>query len=233
MISDIIHSYHSILSAIQRFEQKYHRPQNSVQLLAASKGQSLDKLKVLAKAGHLHFGENYLQEAVKKISAISSKTLIWHYIGTLQSNKISVIAHYFSWVHSIVNIEMAQKLNEVRSPSLPPLNICIQVNIDNSATKHGIRPDLKLILNLAKQLCLLPRLKLRGLMAIPKPQESFDQQRKPYRELFSIYQSIQKHLPLDTLSAGMSQDMEAAIAEGANLIRIGTALFGKRISSKK
>jgi pyridoxal phosphate enzyme (YggS family) len=197
--------------------------ENSVQLLAVSKTKPAQALREAYAAGLRDFGENYLQEALGKQLELADLPLIWHFIGPIQSNKTRAIAEHFDWVHSVDRLKIAQRLSEQRPADLPPLNICIQVNVSGEASKSGCTPaDLPA---LANAISALPRLKLRGLMAIPEPTED----RAAQDAAFAAVQSCKPaHLPLDTLSMGMSHDLESAIAQGATWVRIGTALFGAR-----
>ena len=201
-----------------------NRSENSVQLLAVSKTKPAQDLREAYAAGLRDFGENYLQEALGKQLELADLPLIWHFIGPIQSNKTRAIAEHFEWVHSVDRLKIAQRLSEQRPADLPPLNICIQVNVSGEASKSGCTPaDLPA---LANAINALPRLKLRGLMAIPEPTED----RAAQDAAFAAVQSLQANLnlPLDTLSMGMSHDLESAIAQGATWVRIGTALFGAR-----
>lgn len=201
-----------------------HRDEHSVQLLAVSKTKPPAALREAHAAGLRDFGENYLQEALGKQLELADLPLIWHFIGPIQSNKTRAIAEHFAWVHSVDRLKIAQRLSEQRPADLPPLNICIQVNVSGEASKSGCTPaDLPA---LAKAISELPRLQLRGLMAIPEPTED----RAAQDAAFAAVQSLQASLdlPLDTLSMGMSHDLESAIAQGATWVRIGTALFGAR-----
>ena len=207
------------------------RAPEQVRLLAVSKTFGADAVVEAADAGQRAFGENYLQEALDKMTAVSALRpdllLEWHFIGPIQSNKTRPIAEHFDWVHSVDRLKIAQRLSEQRPDSMPPLNICLQVNISGEESKSGVAPDQ--VLDLARQVAALPRLRLRGLMAIPEPAESEDAQRRPLRAMFELMQRLREQgLDLDTLSMGMSADLEAAIAEGATIVRIGTAIFGKR-----
>jgi len=181
-----------------------------------------------------NFGENYLQEALDKIVALDDIKPCWHFIGPIQSNKTQDIARHFSWVHSIERLKIAHRLNEQRPEHLPPLNVCIQVNIDREASKSGIDPEH--CLELALAIHELPRLKLRGLMVIPQQRDQLKEQRQPYRRAAELLDSLKKSsaalASLDTLSMGMSGDMSAAIAEGATIVRVGTAIFGPRTQTK-
>ena len=203
-----------------------------VTLLAVSKTFAAGQVRDCAAAGQRAFGENYLQEALDKIEALrklypGAPDLEWHFIGPIQSNKTRPIAENFLWVHGIERERIAQRLNDARLPALPPLNVCIQVNVSDEASKSGVAPDETAAL--ARTIATLPRLKLRGLMAIPEPTPD----RALRRQRFALLRDIQAKLialghPLDTLSMGMSDDLEDAIAEGATLVRIGTAIFGRR-----
>ena len=193
-------------------------------LLAVSKTKPAGALREAYAAGLRDFGENYLQEALGKQVELSDLPLIWHFIGPIQSNKTRAIAENFAWVHSVDRLKIAQRLSEQRPPELPPLNICIQVNVSGEASKSGCSPeDLPA---LAQAISALPHLKLRGLMAIPEPTDDRGQQNASFAAVSTL--QAQLGLPLDTLSMGMSHDLEAAIAQGATWVRIGTALFGAR-----
>jgi PLP dependent protein len=199
----------------------------SVSLLGASKFQPLSAVVELAGWGLKRFGENYLQEAEAKIRALPSQELEWHFIGAVQSNKARAVAEQFSWVHAVDRLRIAKRLSDARGPDLPPLNICLQINLDAEGNKAGVEPDEASAL--AHQLVDLRRLVLRGLMAIPAPRRGFDAQREAFRRLRDIYDDLRgQGFDLDTLSMGMSADLDAAIAEGSTLVRVGTALFGPR-----
>jgi pyridoxal phosphate enzyme (YggS family) len=178
-------------------------------------------------AGQTCFGENYVQEALGKMDALSHLSLRWHFIGRIQSNKTGLIANKFHWVHSLDRIKIARRLSEQRDPALPPLSVCLQVNLSGEPTKGGVIPDEVLALALA--VAELPRLHLRGLMTVPEAGGDFESQRIPFRRLRRQLEFLNTQgLALDTLSMGMSHDIEAAIAEGATIVRIGTAIFGPR-----
>jgi len=214
-------------SRIGRIEQKYGREPGSVKLLAVSKSRSTTEICAARECGQIDFGENYVQEAVDKIHQINDPRLIWHFIGPVQSNKTRQIATHFQWVHSVDRIKIAQRLNEARPEHLPPLNICIQINISHENSKSGVSPDD--LQQLVAECRNLPHLKLRGLMALPAPSTDIELQRMPFRQVKMLLDAVSSTvLPLDTLSIGTTQDMEAAIAEGATIVRIGTALFGAR-----
>lgn len=200
------------------------RDENSVQLLAVSKTKPAEALREAYAAGLRDFGENYLQEALSKQLELADLPLIWHFIGPIQSNKTRAIAEHFAWVHSVDRLKIAQRLSEQRPAELPPLNICIQVNVSGEASKSGCTPDD--LPALANAISELPRIKLRGLMAIPEPTEDRAAQDAAFAAVQRLQASL--NLPLDTLSMGMSHDLESAIAQGATWVRIGTALFGAR-----
>jgi pyridoxal phosphate enzyme (YggS family) len=207
--------------------QSAGRAPGSVQLLAVSKTWSADAVRTAHAAGQNDFGENYIQEAVDKITTLRDLPLVWHCIGPIQSNKTRLVAEHFDWVHSIDRLKIAQRLSEQRPEHLPPLQVCIQVNVDGGETKSGVSPaDLP---DLAQAVAALPRLQLRGLMTIPEPAETDAQMRAVHRQAKDLFEQLRMQgLPLDTLSMGMSADMTAAIAEGSTMVRVGTAIFGKR-----
>lgn len=201
-----------------------------VRLLAVSKGQPAAAVAEAHAAGQRDFGENYVQEALDKIAALGALGALdarWHFIGPLQSNKTARVAEHFAWVHSVDRLKLAERLSAQRPPELPPLNICVQVNISGEASKSGCTPDEAPAL--CQAVAALPRLRLRGLMAIPAPAAPGGDARAPFRALRQLLESLRAQgLILDTLSAGMSDDFAAAIAEGATLVRIGTGIFGAR-----
>ena len=200
------------------------RDASSIHLLAVSKTKPAQAVREAYAAGLLEFGENYLQEALGKQAELTDLPLSWHFIGPIQSNKTRAIAEHFAWVHSVDRLKIAQRLSEQRPADLPPLNICIQVNVSGEASKSGCTPaDLPA---LATAISALPRLKLRGLMAIPEPTEDRAEQDAAFATVRDLQASL--NLALDTLSMGMSHDLESAIAQGATWVRIGTALFGAR-----
>lgn len=201
-----------------------HRDVTSIHLLAVSKTKPAAALREAHAAGVRDFGENYLQEARDKQIELADLPLCWHFIGPIQSNKTRDIAEHFAWVHSVDRLKIAQRLSEQRPADLPPLNICIQVNVSGEASKSGCTPaDLPA---LAAAISALPRLKLRGLMAIPEPTEDRAEQDAAFAQVRSLQERL--NMGLDTLSMGMSHDLESAIAQGATWVRIGTALFGAR-----
>lgn len=200
------------------------RDASSIHLLAVSKTKPAQAVREAYAAGMRDFGENYLQEALGKQAELTDLPLSWHFIGPIQSNKTRAIAENFAWVHSVERLKIAQRLSEQRPADLPPLNICIQVNVSGEASKSGCTPaDLPA---LAQAISALPRLQLRGLMAIPEPTEDRAAQDAAFATVRKLQAGL--NLPLDTLSMGMSHDLESAIAQGATWVRIGTALFGAR-----
>ena len=224
---DLSERLRSVLNRISEAEYRFQRPAGSVTLLAVSKAKPVSSITAVAAAGQCHFGENYLQEALEKIEVLKHLHLDWHFIGPVQSNKTRRIAEHFNWVHSVDRPKTAQRLSEQRPSSLPPLNICLQVNISAESSKHGLSPEA--LSDTAHAIAQLPRLRLRGLMAIPAPHAEFTVQRRPYARLRELQEAlIAEGIPLDTLSMGMSDDLEAAIAEGATIVRVGTAIFGPR-----
>lgn len=214
-----------IQTRISQAEHAHHRIPGSVLLLAVSKTKPADDIAAAYQAGQRHFGESYLQEALRKQQELGAFDITWHFIGPIQSNKTKPIAAHFDWVHSVDKLKIAQRLNEQRPARLPPLNICLQVNISGEASKSGITLDE--LPEMCGQVAQLPRLKLRGVMAIPAPEEYFERQRQPYKALYQAVTALNRP-ELDTFSFGMTGDLEAAIAEGATIVRIGTALFGAR-----
>lgn len=208
---------------------------NNIALLAVSKGQPLSAIQQAYQQGLRRFGENYLQEALDKKNQLADLADIeWHFIGPVQSNKTRKVAENFDWLHTIDRIKVAKRLNEQRPQELAPLNVCVQVNINNEDNKAGVTPEA--LSEIAIAITKLPRLKLRGLMAIPKATSNIEEQRHAFAKLAKLLKQLQNLSPelatLDTLSMGMSGDLEAAIAEGATLIRIGTDIFGQRQPSK-
>jgi pyridoxal phosphate enzyme (YggS family) len=206
---------------------RYGREVDSVRLIAVSKTQPADAIRALAALGQMDFAENYLQEALPKLAALADLPLTWHFIGQLQANKTRAVAEHFHWVHTLDRERIAVRLNEQRSAHAPPLNVCIQVSLENEPGKGGIsKTDLAV---LARRVLELPRLRLRGLMCIPPQREGFEAQRQLFAQLADCARDLREQgLPLDTLSMGMSGDLEAAVAAGATCVRIGTAIFGER-----
>ena len=218
----------AIRAQITEVEKKYSRQPGSVQLLAVSKTRPIEDIQAAFAENQSHFGENYLQDALSKISDSPDQAIEWHFIGPIQSNKTRQIAQNFSWVHTIDRLKIAQRLSEQRDPQQKPLNVCIQVNTSAESSKSGV--SIEAALTLARQISELPNIQLRGLMTIPASTDDFNLQRRPFRLLRELKDELQSHdIKLDTLSMGMTNDMEAAIAEGSTMVRIGTAIFGERI----
>ena len=216
-----------IRAQIRALEQKYGRRPGSVDLLAVSKTRPAEALRAALEAGQCEFGENYWQEAEAKLAALRHPDLRWHFIGPVQTNKTRPIAAGFDWVHSVARLKVARRLHDARPDTLPPLNICVQVNVDGEASKAGIAPAE--VGDFMAALRPFKRLAVRGLMALPAPRSGLEAQRRPFAALRACLAGLKGQAPqLDTLSMGTSQDMEAAIAEGATIVRIGTALFGPR-----
>jgi PLP dependent protein len=206
---------------------RYGRIADSVQLIAVSKAQPAQAIRTLAEQGQREFGENYLQEALPKLAALADLPLTWHFIGQLQGNKTRAVAEHFEWVHTLDRERIAVRLSEQRPAQAPPLNICIQVRLAEEPGKGGVTAAE--VAPLAHRVMDLPRLRLRGLMCIPPPRDTFDEQRALFAQLADCARPLRERgLPLDTLSMGMSADLEAAVAAGATYVRIGTALFGER-----
>ncbi|RFA31199.1 YggS family pyridoxal phosphate enzyme [Alkalilimnicola ehrlichii] len=226
-MTDISSRLTHVQERIRRAEQEAGRPAESVRLLAVSKTQPASAIRSAYANGQRAFGENYLQEALEKIEQLSDLNLEWHFIGPIQSNKTKAIAQHFDWVHSVDRERIVSRLGEQRPAELPPLNICLQVNIDAEASKAGVAPSQ--LPALAAAVAKQTNLKLRGLMAIPAPKSDFNAQRESFRRLAQLAESLKDegHL-VDTLSMGMSDDLEAAIDAGSTLVRIGSALFGPR-----
>ena len=223
-MSTIAENIAKVRERIREAAQASQRDFAAIGLLAVSKTKPAAAIREAHAAGQQDFGENYLQEALNKQQELADLELTWHFIGPIQSNKTRPIAEHFHWVHSVDRLKIAQRLSEQRPTHLPPLNICLQVNVSGEASKSGCQPqDLPA---LAQAVTQLPGLHLRGLMTIPEPSDDPMAQRAPLAQLRQLRDSL--NLDLDTLSMGMSQDLEAAIAEGATWVRIGTALFGAR-----
>jgi hypothetical protein len=213
--------------AIKDIASASNRQLSEIQLLAVSKTRAADELRAAYNLGQTAFGENYCQEALDKQQHLSDLNIEWHFIGPIQSNKTRDISAHFNWVHSVDRLKIAKRLSEQRPPELPPLNICLQVNIDDEASKSGVAPED--IIPLIDEILRLPNLNLRGLMVIPAPKDSFEEQFETFKRVRDIMQTIPT---MDTLSMGMSGDMEAAIAAGSTIVRVGTAIFGERVAKK-
>jgi pyridoxal phosphate enzyme (YggS family) len=226
-MSAIADNLQAVQARISNAAAAVGRSPESVRLLAVSKTWPLACVLDAAEAGQRAFGENYVQEGIDKIAAVSGRNLEWHFIGPLQSNKTKPVAKHFDWVHSIDRLKVAERLSAQRPAYLAPLQVCVQINVSGEASKSGCAPDEALAL--CRAVAALPGLQLRGLMAIPEPTDDLQAQRIPFRKLRELREQIcAAGLPLDTLSIGMSHDLEAAVAEGATIVRIGTAIFGER-----
>jgi len=226
-MSTIALNLQAVHARIERAARASGRAPGDVALVAVSKTFPAEYIAQAHAAGQRDFGENYVQEAVEKITQLRDLPLTWHFIGPVQSNKTAVIARHFHWVHGVEREKIAQRLNDARPPELPPLAVCIQVNVSGEASKSGVNPGDEEAL--AAVIAGLPRLKLRGLMAIPEPTTDAALARRRFARLRELKDGlVARGHAIDTLSMGMSDDLEAAIAEGATLVRVGTAIFGKR-----
>jgi pyridoxal phosphate enzyme (YggS family) len=235
-MSTISANLHDVQTTIRAAAEAAGRAQESVQLLAVSKTFGPEAVLEAMTAGQGAFGENYLQEALDKIDAVALAApgvpVEWHFIGPIQSNKTRPIATHFAWVHSVDRLKVAQRLSEQRPPELGPLNICLQVNVSGEATKSGITEDE--LPELARAVAALPNLRLRGLMAIPEPENDPAKQRAPFARLRELAEKLRADgIALDTLSMGMSADLPAAVAEGATIVRVGSAIFGARATTTR
>lgn len=226
-MDSIVRRFATVREQLRQAESAAQRPLGSVRLLAVSKTKPAADIAAAYRIGQRHFGENYLQEALKKQQELAAFNISWHFIGPIQSNKTKPIAQHFAWVHSVDRLKIAERLSEQRPDYLPPLNICLQVNISDETTKSGI--ELADLPELVEQVDKLPNLRLRGVMAIPEPERDYQAQCLPYRRLYQATRQLERK-DLDTFSFGMSGDLQAAVAEGSTLVRIGTALFGERPS---
>jgi len=231
-MTSIASNLQAVIRTIIEAADAAQRHVENITLLAVSKTFSADAVREAHVAGQRAFGENYVQEALDKITALRDLPLEWHFIGPIQSNKTRVIAENFCWVHSVDRLKIAERLSAQRPHNLPPLNVCIQVNVSGEDSKSGVAPGE--VSELAQALVKLPRLKLRGLMAIPAPAEGLAAQRKPFAELRELMHRLNiQGLELDTLSMGMSHDLVAAVLEGATIVRVGSAIFGQRNYGEK
>ena len=226
----ILNKLNEVLAQIRQAEAIYHREPGAVSLLAVSKTKPARQIAALYRHGQCHFGENYVQEALNKQQELGSYAITWHFIGPIQSNKTKAIAEHFDWVHSVDSLKIAQRLSDQRPLCLPPLNVCVQVNVSEEGSKSGIA--LAALPDFLAAVATMPRLNVRGVMAIPAPETEFERQCAPYRALYQA--AVRLNRPgLDTFSFGMSGDLSAAIAEGATMVRIGSALFGARDYPKR
>ena len=224
----LVSRYQNVVTRINTAETQHKRPSGSVSLVAVSKTYPAEDIRTVAEMGQRHFGENQIQDAMGKIPLLTDLDCIWHFIGAIQSNKCRDIALHFDWVHSVDRLKVAQRLSSLRSEDRHSLNITLQINLQNEASKAGITPES--VMELAQEISQLPNITLRGLMAIPAPETNFAEQRSVFRQLGNLMENINQRLglELDCLSMGMTNDLEAAIAEGATHVRIGTAIFGPR-----
>lgn len=226
-MTTIADNLHRVQRQIAQACQRHGRPETAVALLAVSKTWGADAVRLAFAAGQTAFGENYIQEGVEKIQALVDLPLQWHCIGPIQSNKTRLVAGHFDWVHSVDRLKIAQRLSEQRPPELAPLQVCIQVNIDGGATKAGVAPQDALAL--AQQVMALPQLRLRGLMTLPEPSADFAAACAVHQRARALFDTLNASgLGLDTLSMGMSADLDAAVLAGSTMVRVGTAIFGKR-----
>ncbi|WP_180125966.1 YggS family pyridoxal phosphate-dependent enzyme [Rhodoferax sp. BLA1] len=217
----------AVRSRLQAACQSAGRPVDSVTLLAVSKTFGTDAIQAAYAAGQTWFGENYIQEAVQKITELRALPLVWHCIGPIQSNKSRLVAEHFDWVHTVDRLKIAERLSEQRPAHLAPLQVCLQVNVDGGPTKSGVRPEEALAL--AQAVAQLPQLRLRGLMCIPDPAPDFEAECTLFTRARDLFDALKNAgLELDTLSMGMSADLEAAVASGSTLVRVGSAIFGAR-----
>lgn len=223
----VIHSLQQVRQEITAFEVRYGRAGGSVKLLAVSKRKPVEAIRAAMEAGQLEFGENYVDEGLEKIAAIADPRLQWHYIGAIQSRRTADIAAHFHWAHGVDRLKIARRLSDQRPAGMTALNVCLQINVDNEPGKAGV--SFEQVPELAAACRELPGINVRGLMAIPAPRTEFDAQRHAFAQVRQCLESLQKSWPdMDTLSMGMSGDLEAAVAEGATIVRIGTAIFGAR-----
>lgn len=224
VIADKLKTVHARLAAACRDAA---RDPDEVQLLAVSKTASPEAVREACAAGQLAFGENYIQEAVEKMALLADLPLQWHCIGPIQSNKTRLVAAHFDWAHTVDRLKIAQRLSEQRPAELPPLQLCLQVNVDGGTSKSGVAPEEALAL--ARAVAVLPNVRLRGLMCIPEPAPDFESARAVFSRVRTLFEQLNAQgLALDTLSMGMSADLEAAVHAGSTMVRVGTAIFGAR-----
>lgn len=227
MMTTIADRIDAAKARITQAEKQAQRPLDSVQLLAVSKTKPASDLRLAFEAGQTQFGENYLQEALDKQQQLSDLNIQWHFIGPIQSNKTRSIAEHFDWVHSVERLKVAQRLSNQRPDSMAELNVCLQVNISGEASKSGVSADE--LLPLAKQVAELPHLTLRGLMVIPQATDNPEHQQQQFSEVKALFDQLKSEYDsVDTLSMGMSGDLEVAVEQGSTMVRIGTAIFGAR-----
>lgn len=232
IMTTIAERLQAVRTRIQLAAIEAGRHENAVTLVAVSKAQSADSIRQAYLSGQRQFGENYLQEALDKQSELTDLAIEWHFIGPIQSNKTQAIAQHFAWVHGVDRLKIAERLSQARPSHLPPLQICIQINVSNEPSKSGALPQE--VDALVDAVVKLPGLRLRGLMAIPAPTQEIALQQKQFRMLREIHESLRaRGYLLDTLSMGMSDDFPIAINEGATIVRIGSAIFGARTKTEK
>ncbi len=225
--SNLAENYRVVVDRIRAAERLANREVGSVKLVAVGKRHTADAIRTLVGCGQRFFAENFVQEAISKQQVLSDLDIEWHFVGSIQSNKTKDIATHFSWVHSVDRYKIARRLNDQRPDDRPPLNICVQTNLQGETTKSGVSGEE--LLPLLDEIASLPRIRMRGLMIIPEPVDDIDEQRAIFARLRKWLDSaVKRGHPLDTLSMGMTADMEVAIREGATHVRIGTALFGPR-----
>ena len=223
----VTENYRKIQDLLAKAAAEAGRSADHIRLLAVSKTKPVEAILEAAAAGQRDFGENFVQEGLQKIEKCGRDDLVWHFIGHLQSNKTRLVAEHFDWIHTVDRLKIARRLSDQRPSHAPPLNVCIEVNVDAEASKSGVSPEA--LPALAGDVAALPRLKLRGLMCLPAIREGFDAQRRPFAALRELLESLNEEgMALDTLSMGMSADYAAAIQEGATIVRVGTAIFGAR-----
>lgn len=226
-MQELIQRLGAVRASIDDAARRAQRDPAAIRLVAVSKTRTEGEIAAAAQTGQRNFGENYLQEALPKIEALREHNLVWHFIGPIQSNKTRDIATHFDWVHSVSRLKIARRLSNQRPDGAPPLNICLQVNIDGEDSKAGVAAAETL--ELAREIASLPRLTLRGLMAIPAPADNAARQAAPFAALRRLAEDCRHHgLTMDTLSMGMSGDLDAAVIEGSTMVRVGTAIFGPR-----
>ncbi len=220
--------YHALIDRLRAAENRFERPEGSVCLVAVSKTYPAQDIRTVTDQGQLDFGENQVQDALSKIPDLMDLDCTWHFIGPIQSNKCRDIAHHFNWVHSIDRLKIARRLSELRPSGMPQLNALLQVNLQDETSKAGISPGA--VNDLALAMSNLPNIRLRGLMAIPAPEQDFERQRAVFASLRELQATVNENLDtaMDCLSMGMTSDLEAAVAEGTTHVRIGTAIFGSR-----
>ena len=225
----VTENYRKIQDLLAKAAAEAGRSADHIRLLAVSKTKPVEAILEAADAGQRDFGENFVQEGLQKIENCGRDDLVWHFIGHLQSNKTRLVAEHFDWIHTVDRLKIARRLSDQRPSHAPPLNVCIEVNVDAEPSKSGVSPEA--LPTLAGDVAALPRLKLRGLMCLPAIREGFDAQRRPFAALRELLESLNEQgMALDTLSMGMSADYAAAIREGATSVRVGTAIFGARES---